>query len=164
VLLLLYPLRGVLHIPLTVRTPELNHHSGQISLPGGGHEPQDHSFRETALRETQEELGIDPTTVEVLGPLTSLYIPPSNNVVHPFVAYTPLRPDFDPDPCEVARMLEVPLPLFLDPGTRREEEWERDGAPYHVPYYAIDAYQVWGATAIILAEFLALIDDEGGGV
>lgn len=162
VLLLLYPLLHVLHLPLTVRTPDLNHHSGQVSLPGGGYEVQDRSLLETALRESQEELGIDPATTEVLGPLSSLYIPPSNNVVHPFVAYTPLRPDFDPDPREVARMLEVPLPLFLDPRTRREEEWERDGAPYHVPYYAVDEYQVWGATAIILAEFLALLEEEGG--
>ena len=158
VLLLLYPIRAALHLVLTVRTSDLNHHSGQISLPGGGWEEGDTSFQETALRETQEEIGIITAGLEILGPLTPLYIPPSNNVIHPFVAYTPQRPAFRPDPKEVAELLDVPLYLLLDPATRHEEDWNWHGATLHVPFYAVnDEHKVWGATAIVLAEFLALL-------
>ncbi len=159
VLLLLYPVHAALHLALTVRTSNLNHHSGQISLPGGGWEKGDASLRETALREAQEEIGIATAGLELFGPLTPLYIPPSNNVIHPFVAYTPQRPAFRPDPKEVAELLEVPLRLLLDPAVRREEDWDWRGAILHVPFYAVsDEQKVWGATAIVLAEFLALLD------
>ena len=157
VLLLLYPIHGVLHLVLTVRTPDLNHHSGQISLPGGGWEEGDASLQETALREAQEEIGVATGRLEILGPLTPLYIPSSNNVVHPFVAYAPRRPVFHPDPREVGELLEAPLHLLLDPTTRREEDWMWRGAALRVPYYAIGEHKVWGATAIVLAEFLALL-------
>jgi len=157
VLLLLYPIHGVLHLALTVRTASLNHHSGQISLPGGGWEEEDASLQETALREAQEEIGIVTDTLELLGSLTTLYVPPSHNIVHPFVAYTPQRPAFQPDPQEVAELLEISLQLLLDPATRREEDWMWRGAPLHVPFYAVGEHKVWGATAIILAEFLELV-------
>jgi len=160
VLLVLYPIHDTLHLVLTVRTSTLNYHSGQISLPGGGREEEDSSLLETALREAQEEIGIATEGLEMLGPLTPLYIPPSNNVVHPFVAHAPQRPTFDPDPIEVAELLEVPLPLLLDPATRREEDWIWRGAPLHVPFYATGGHKIWGATAIVLAEFLALLGDQ----
>lgn len=157
VLLLMYPIEGVLHLALTARTSTLNHHSGQISLPGGGWEPGDGSLQETALRETYEEIGVTADELEILGPLTPLYILPSNNLAHPFVAYADHRPIFRPDPNEVADLLEIPLALLLDPKTRREEDWIWRGVPLHVPFYAVGDLQIWGATAIILAEFLALI-------
>ena len=157
VLLVLYPVDGVLDLVLTVRTSSLNYHSGQISLPGGGWEEGDGSYLETALREAEEETGIATDGLEILGPLTPLYISPSNNVIHPFVAYTSRRPAFDPDPVEVAELLEVPLALLLDPATRREEDWTWRGARLHVPFYAVGEHKVWGATAIVLAEFLALL-------
>ena len=157
VLLLLYPLHGVLCLVLTVRTSDLNHHSGQVSLTGGGWEEGDASLQETALRETHEEIGIAATELELLGSLTPIYVPPSNNIVHPFVAYSPQRPAFHPDPKEVAELLDVPLHLLLDPATRREEVWAWRGAPLHVPFYAVGEHKVWGATAIILAEFVVLV-------
>ena len=157
VLLLLYPLHGVLCLVLTVRTSDLNYHSGQISLPGGGWEEGDASLQETALREAWEEIGIVTDGLELLGSLTPLYIPPSNNIVHPLIAYAPQRPAFHPDPKEVAELLEVPLHLLLDPATRREEDWTWRGAPLHVPFYAVGEHKIWGATAIMLAEFLELV-------
>ncbi|MEE8389654.1 MAG: CoA pyrophosphatase [Anaerolineae bacterium] len=158
VLLLLYPIHDVLHLVLTVRTSDLNHHSGQISLPGGGREAGDASLQETALREAREEIGIVTGELEELGPLTPLYIPPSHNVIHPFVAHAPQRPAFRPDPREVAELLDVPLRLLLDPATRHEEDWDWRGTTLHVPFYAVnDEHKVWGATAIVLAEFLALL-------
>ncbi len=157
VLLLLYPIHGALHLVLTVRTFDLEHHSGQISLPGGGWEEEDGSLQETALREAREEIGIATERLEILGSLTPLYVPPSNNLVHPYVAYTPQRPAFHPDPKEVAELLDVPMSLLLDPATRREEDWIWRGVPLHVPFYAVGEHKVWGATAIMLAEFLALL-------
>ena len=161
VLLLLYPVRTVLHLVLTVRTSNLNHHSGQISLPGGGWEKGDTSFQETALREAQEEIGIATGGLEILGPLTPLYIPPSHNVIHPFVAYVSQRPVFRPDHSEVAELLDVPLHLLLAPATRHEEDWNWHGATLHVPFYTVnDEHKVWGATAIVLAEFLVMLTRE----
>jgi 8-oxo-dGTP pyrophosphatase MutT (NUDIX family) len=157
VLLVLYPVQDALHLVLTVRNPELYYHSGQISLPGGGWEEGDGSLRATAVREAEEETGVAADELEILGPLTPLYITPSNNVIHPFVGYARRRPTFDPDPAEVAELLEVPLALLLDPATRREEDWIWRGAELHVPFYAVGEHKVWGATAIVLAEFLALV-------
>lgn len=158
VLLLLYPIQSTLHLALTARASNLNHHGGQVSLPGGGWEEGDGSLQETALRETQEEIGIVANGLELLGPLTPLYVPPSNNLVHPFVAYAAERPAFDPNPKEVAELLDIPLPLLLDPTTRREEDWGQGEATMHVPFYAVSGYKIWGATAIVLAEFTALLD------
>ncbi|MCS7179209.1 MAG: CoA pyrophosphatase [Anaerolineae bacterium] len=158
VLILLYPVGGQLHMVFTVRPTHLNHHAGQVSFPGGGWEKGDTSLAETALRETREELGIPTAEIEVLGPLTPLYVPTSHNLVHPFVALAPRRPAFQPDPLEVAELLEVPLATFRDPTIRGEDQMERDGQEVVVPYYAVGHHKIWGATAAILAEFLALLN------
>jgi len=157
VLLLLYPVDNVLHLVMTARAAHLNFHGGQVSFPGGGWEERDASLQETALREACEELGVCHDDLEVLGPLTPLYVLPSNNQVHPFVAYTPARPTWRPDPREVAGVLEVPLERFFDPQIRGVETRERDGQPLHVPFYALGEAKVWGATAGILAELTSAI-------
>lgn len=159
VLVLLYPVGGRLHLVFTVRPTNLDHHAGQVSFPGGGWEEGDTSLMETALRETREELGIPTGEIEVLGPLTPLYIPASHNMVHPFVALAPHRPAFQPDPLEVAELLEVPLATFRDLAVRREDRVERDGLEMVIPYYAVGSHKIWGATAVILAEFLALLEE-----
>jgi 8-oxo-dGTP pyrophosphatase MutT (NUDIX family) len=157
VLILLYPKGGWLHIPLTRRTETVADHKGQISLPGGAHEASDGSLEWTALRETQEELGVDPRSLEVLGPLTPLYIPPSGYRIHPYVASRPERPAFRPDPVEVAELLEVPLVTLLDPATRREEDWELRGRTVRVPFFQVGEHKVWGATAMVLNELVTLL-------
>ncbi len=156
VLLLLYPIDSRLHLVLTRRTEELSSHKGQISLPGGAREPGE-SFEEAALREAHEELNLNPADVQVLGRLSPLYIPPSNYCIRPVVGYTPARPDFQPDPREVAEVLEVPLAELLNPATVREEDWFLRGMTVRVPFFAVQQHKVWGATAMVLAEFVALI-------
>ena len=157
VLILLYERAGRLLLPLTRRTLTVEMHSGQISLPGGAREPQDASFAQTALRETREELGIPDAAISVLGPLTPLYIPPSQFCVYPYVGRTPRAFPLSPDPDEVAEVIEVSLDHLLEPVTRQEKTHFRDGKRYDVPLYMVANHRVWGATAMILAEFLALV-------
>lgn len=151
VLLLLYPHDDRLHFVLTRRTDTLGNHQGQISLPGGSQEPGE-TLPSTALRETNEELGLELDDEGLLGRLASLYIPPSDFEIHPFVAHLPTRPDFVPAPAEVAELLEVPLDCMLDEGIYRNEMWTLRGVEVEVPFYDIGGHQVWGATAMVLSE------------
>ncbi|MCB8934426.1 MAG: CoA pyrophosphatase [Anaerolineae bacterium] len=159
ILILLYCVDDEFHIVLTQRPDYDGVHAGQVSCPGGRHEPPE-TLGETALRETWEEIGIPPADVELLGQLTPLYVMPSDFEVHPFVGrYTGAgRPRFVPDPREVAAILEVPLRLLLDPATRAKEEMElRGGLRLHVPFFRVGERRVWGATAMMLSELVERI-------
>ena len=154
VLLLLYCADDALHLVLTLRPTYDGIHSGQVSCPGGGHEPPE-TLATTALRETEEEIGVPPAAVELLGQLTPLYILPSDYEVHPFVGFhAGGRPVFTPHSREVAAIIETPLRLLLDPATRAEEEWNLRGLRMGVPFFLVGEYKVWGATAMILSEFV----------
>jgi 8-oxo-dGTP pyrophosphatase MutT (NUDIX family) len=157
VLVLLYPCQGELVLPLTRRTDTVEMHTGQVSLPGGAREPQDHDFAQTALRETYEELGIPRGTAQILGALSPLYIPPSQFCVYPFVGYTSAPPSLHPDPAEVAEVIEVPLRHLLELDTREVEVHWRDDQRFEVPIYRVAEHKVWGATAMMLAELVALL-------
>ncbi|MBC7260624.1 MAG: CoA pyrophosphatase [Chloroflexi bacterium] len=157
VLVLLYEQGGNLVLPLTQRTETVELHKGQISLPGGAREPQDKTLIDTALRETTEELGVPREAIEPLGALTPLYIPVSSFCVYPFVGYAKGAFTMQSDPKEVLQVIEVPLHLLLDASTRQVETHFRDNQRFEVPVYRIASYKVWGATAMILAEFLALL-------
>jgi len=166
VLILLY-LRGrdereepTPHLVLTRRTEALLRHSGQISLPGGRFDPADGSLLRTALRETQEELAVDPSSLEIWGRLEPERIRVSHYLVAPFIAYTPRRPDFRPAPSEVAQIIEVPLPLLLDPTTLAEEIWDLEGTPRQVTFYRHGEDKIWGATARVLGKLVALLTPE----
>lgn len=153
VLMLLYEKERQLHLVLTRRRDDLQAHAGQISFPGGRSEPQE-TLKETALRETREEVGIQPAAITILGQLTSIYIFPSDFEVHPFVGWHEGAPVFRPQPEEVAEIVETPLAALFDEQTRREELWEwRDGT-LHVPFYQIGEHKVWGATAMMLSDFV----------
>lgn len=158
VLILMYPDGNDIYVPLMVRSVYNGHHSGQISLPGGKQEAGDPDGIFTALRESQEELGIDPERVEVLGTLTELYIPPSNFQVLPVVGWSPQRPDFVPDPVEVASLVEVPLEHLLNNrNIRQTKRLLSGGFSFDTPCYFVQEQEVWGATAMILSEFLEIV-------
>jgi hypothetical protein len=100
----------------------------------------------------------------LIGRLSALYTPPSNYCIYPFVAYRPCAPTFHPDPVEVAEILEVPLATLVDPATRKEEFWPdpRFESPRRVPFFEVCGQAVWGATAMILSEFVTLLEKERG--
>ena len=157
VLVLLYERDGELRLLLTRRTELVLHHRGQISFPGGEQHPGE-SLEATALREAAEELGLDLGPVRVLGKLTPLFIPPSNYCIYPTVAFLPGAPDFKPQPDDVAEVIEVPVGHLAAPESLRLETWTIGSRTVNVPYYAYSACKIWGATAMVLAEFLALLD------
>jgi 8-oxo-dGTP pyrophosphatase MutT (NUDIX family) len=132
-------------------------HSGQIALPGGKMDDSDESLAHTALREMREETGFEGE-VEILGKLSEVYIPPSNFLVTPFVALTPLRPIWKPDQREVASLIEAPLALLNDDLLIGEGEFITSGK-YKVkaPYFIFQGHKIWGATAIILSEFREIL-------
>lgn len=156
VLILLYVKDGRLSLLLTRRTERVLHHRGQISLPGGEQHPGE-SIEATALRETAEELGPDLGAVRVLGRLTPLYIPPSNYCIYPTVAFVPGPLSFRLQPEEVDELIEVPIDRLADPAAVRREIRHYGGRDVDVPFYAFEGHKIWGATAMVLAEFLALL-------
>jgi 8-oxo-dGTP pyrophosphatase MutT (NUDIX family) len=160
VLILLYLKNDELYFALTLRTNTVATHKGQVSLPGGARENGE-SLVETARRETSEELGLALARIEILGPgLTPLYIPVSGFWVTAYVGFWNDLPAFRPEPEEVTALIEVPLAALLDDSYIAEEEWEIRGARVRVPYFNVDGYKVWGATAMMLSEFRALLQAE----
>jgi len=139
-----------------LRSAELRRHRGQVSFPGGIVEPGE-DLVTAALREAQEEVNVLPAAVEVLGMLTPLPMPHTGFVLHPFVAVAPVRPDLRPCEDEVARVLEVPLAALADPAHVRQEPRLFGEQIYAVPYFDVAGEKVWGATAMILAELLAVL-------
>jgi len=158
VLLLLFPFKGEVGLVLTLRKEYEGVHSGQISLPGGKFEEDDDSLIYTALREAQEEIGIDPKRVQVLGQLTSLYIPPSNFLVTPVLGFVPFKPEFIADPHEVAKIIEIRISDLLDDQRIQHKKIKlKVGLSLKVPCFEIDGNVIWGATAMILGEFKEMI-------
>lgn len=156
VLVLLY-LKGTrVFIVLTRRTELVDRHQAQISFPGGRQE-EGENLEQTALRETSEELGIQVSAFQVLGQLTPLYIPPTNYCIYPVVARMTEPPQFKPSPYEVAEVLEIPLDYLCDPKTVRRETWTLHGMNVEVPFYFFEGHKIWGATAMVLAEFVEIL-------
>ncbi len=158
VLLLLYRpgIDSELSLVLTRRNAKLKRHAGQISFPGGRQDPGE-SLVDTALRESQEEIGIDIGAVEILGPLNSLYIPPSDFTIYPFVGWHAGQPQFRLAPYEVSEIIAVPVEPLLANRNLQFGRIDSEKSEIQADYYAIAGCQVWGATAIVISEFVERI-------
>lgn len=153
VLLPLYERDGCDYLLFTERTAHLEHHAGEISFPGGGHDAEDADLSVTVLRETEEELGIAPAQIEVLGRLDDFYSIHGYHVV-PFVGTIPIPDNLQPDPFEIAGTFEAPLDHFRDPSVHRVEDWKHRGRTHMVDFYQFEQHVIWGLTAAILRQFL----------
>ncbi len=163
-LVLVYPGEdGEAHLVLTERVDYgADHHSGEVSLPGGKVDPGDADAVATALREAEEEVGLDPDEagVEVIGRLDALWIPPSNFLVTPIVAVAARRPSFVADPREVAAILEAPVAAFLPGVAPVIVDPDPRGRPLRYGAYMVEGRIVWGATAAILGQLGAVLGAE----
>ena len=145
----------------TVRTETVRSHKGQISFPGGSIDPGDASPEAAALRETQEEIGLDPASVEVVGELDTTPTFVSGFVISPFVGMLRGRPRLRPNPAEVAEVLEVPL-ADLNDEIRAEPGFAHAGRTYPTEAWIWRDYVIWGVTARLIRLFLAVL--AGGGL
>lgn len=156
VLVLVYPQAGDWFIPTMVRSHDMKEHAGQIALPGGavdaGEAPQ-----ETALREFEEELGASRQEIDILGPLTPIYVFNSNFYVRPFLGVCTARPSFQPSAGEVAELVEIPLRGLMATENHGSHQICRRGLNFRAPHIQIGEHRVWGATCMILAEAVALM-------
>jgi len=158
VLLLLYPWMDEIYTVFMLRPDYGGVHGGQISFPGGKYEPGDSDLQSTALRETWEELGIEPQKVTIIGALSDLYIPPSRYLVKPFVGFIPERPNFQADPQEVEEVIELPVSqLIRETSVQTVRHKIGPGVRMKAPAYLVNGYIIWGATAMIFSEFKEII-------
>lgn len=149
------------HIIFIRRTAahEQDKHAGQVAFPGGKKEVTDPDLMYTALREAQEEIAIDLAGIDVLGPLSPLYITVSKFLVHPYLAYSWKTPQLIRQESEIEAILELPLTYFLDPATRQETRIHLTTGIIlnHVPAFMVEGHVIWGATAMILNELIEIL-------
>ena len=151
---------GVCCVLFTERTRKVEHHKGQISFPGGGVEEVDASFGATAIREAQEEIGLSPNDVDMLGRLDDTLTLVSNYLIHPFVGRIATETDFVLNRNEVERVIYVPLSVFLTADREAMDHWvEYEGVRYRTNAYHYDGDVIWGATARIMENFVQIIGD-----
>ncbi|HUX58403.1 MAG TPA: CoA pyrophosphatase [Bacteroidales bacterium] len=157
ILILLYPHNGSLSTVFMQRPDYDGVHSGQISFPGGKREVSDKNIVQTALRETYEETGVDPSKISVINTLTPLFIPVSNIIVTPVIGWIKERPVFNHQPEEVVFLIEADIKRFLDPSIVKVKPFDIRGEMIEVKYYDYYGNVIWGATAMIMNELLTII-------
>ena len=159
VLILFYPSKNQIQIPLILRPQYDGVHGGQMAFPGGRVEKEDENLARTAMREAQEEIGVRLTDIKVIGQLTKLFIPPSNFYVQPVVGYMNHKPDFYPDAREVDKVIEITLEEIINPEIIGRKTLNVRGIDIDAPFYQIQERTVWGATAMIISELLMIIEE-----
>ena len=157
VLLLLFPEGDQIYICLIKRPSTMTHHPGQISFPGGKIEKEDLSAEMTALREAQEEVGINPSIIQIIGKLSELYVEVSKFLIHPFLAWADQKPDFLVNASEVEELILFPLTDFIANETILETELDTLSGLLRVKYYPFKSEIIWGATAMILSELIEIM-------
>jgi 8-oxo-dGTP pyrophosphatase MutT (NUDIX family) len=161
VLILLYPLKGSVYTVFMQRPDYNGVHGGQISFPGGKQEPSDKDYIHTALREAQEETGADPEQIRVIGILTPLFIPVSNTIVTPVVAWTDKKPSFSHQEEEVVFLFDADIRRFFDPSIIKTKPLQIENMTINVKYFDYEGNVIWGATSMILHELLVIIKRGG---
>ena len=158
VLILLYEENGVICFTLTERTQTVEHHRGQISLPGGARET-DEKLSSTAIRETQEEIGIYADDVDIIGALSPLFVPVTGFIINPFVGI--INANFEPQPApeEVETVISVHVNELLNDDNELQEKRNLRGYDVNIPYFLLSGHKVWGATAMILSEFKTVLKE-----
>jgi len=160
VLILLYHFEDVFHTVLIERSIYEGVHSGQMAFPGGRHEDQDESLEHTALRETFEEIGIPISEIEIVGKLSDVYIIPSNYMVTPFIGILNGEPSFDLDSSEVQSAIKISLnDLRHENAKGKKEIVQSNGLKIRTPCYEIEGFTIWGATAMMISELNAVLDE-----
>lgn len=159
VLIILYAIDGMLNTVVILRNEYDGAHSGQISLPGGKKEETDRDFEHTALREAQEEIGINPAETKIIGQLSPFYVRPSNFIIYPYIAFCKQRPVFQPDSLEVQRIIEIEI--FKEIGYDKIENKMltfKNNNSVNAPGFIVGGEFMWGATAMIFSELLHVLD------
>lgn len=156
VLLLLFPKDEKLNIVFIRRPSSMRFHAGQIAFPGGAYEPGDEDYKETAIRETTEELGIKGDQIEILGELTPMHVLVSNYIVNAYIGWSNTYPSFNFSRNEVDDIFIIPLENFTRKDIIYYKEVETHLGKKEFPGYFIDGIFIWGATAMILTEFIEI--------
>jgi 8-oxo-dGTP pyrophosphatase MutT (NUDIX family) len=160
VLILFFHEAGELSVLLTRRTEDVEHHKGQISFPGGSQDDGDASLIATALRETEEEIGLQPDAVKIFGMLDD-FETPSGFAITPVVGTAAFLPALKPNPDEVAEILHVPVGVFTESSNERVEHRIVHGVSREVYFYRFGSHEIWGATAAIMRAFLRSLGGNG---
>lgn len=160
VLILLYPHNHSIYSVLIQRPRYKGTHGGQMALPGGKKEEEDSDIIQTALREAEEEIGVNRNDIKIMGSLSRLYIPPSNFVIYPSVGCIAKRPVFIPSPEEVDEIVEYDIMRLLDPDVKKITRIKiMKVFSFNAPYFDIHKKIVWGATAMVLSEFREILSE-----
>ena len=160
VLILLYEANGKVHFPLIQRPTYEGIHSGQMALPGGKFEKGDEDQYETALREANEEIGVLDKDIQVIGSLSEFFVAASNYMVLPVIGKIDYKPSFSPEPREVDDIITPTLDRLIATDSVKEKEMVvRNGLQMICPYYDLEGRTVWGATAMMLSEFVEIVKE-----
>ena len=154
----MFPYNNDIHFFLTERTNEVEHHKGQISLPGGAWE-EGEKLHQTAIRETEEEIGVQKQAVNYIGSLTPYFTAATGFMIHPFLGWTQEKPETNIHDMEVNSLFHVPISALIDEKTLMIEDWTISGYDAKVPFYNFNGRKVWGATAAILSEFKSILKE-----
>jgi len=157
VLILIYPYKGTTWTVFMQRPDYEGAHGGQISFPGGKREAADTDVIQTALREANEETGVNVEKINIIGKLTPLFIPVSNMIVTPVTGWIQEKPHYKYNTDEVVFLIEADLKMLLDPSIVKSKPFEIRGELVDIKYFDYKGYTIWGATAMILHELLILI-------
>ena len=158
VLVLLYPVKENWYFYLTKRTKTVAHHKGQISLPGGMLD-EGESSQNAAIRETYEELGIEPKDINIIGPLTPLYIPISSFKIFPFVGCITKKTKLNIQSKEVSKVFSPSISSLINPQNKKIKISTMFGQKVKIPFFDLNDEIVWGATSMILSEFKSILKE-----